>query len=63
MFLYRGGMLIDRVTTEVVVVPLSRPVRTASGMVDWAPLVLIDLVCRTAGVDTAAYSFGSVAHW
>jgi mandelate racemase len=49
-------MRIDRVTTEAVVVPLRRPVRTASGTVDRAPLVLIDLVA-SEGVIGRAYLF------
>ncbi|HEV3363200.1 MAG TPA: enolase C-terminal domain-like protein, partial [Acidimicrobiia bacterium] len=42
--------------TETVVVPLGRPVRTASGKVDRAPLVLIDLV-TTEGLVGHAYLF------
>ncbi len=49
-------MQIDRVTTEAVVVPLRRPVRTASGTVDRAPLVLIDLA-TSEGVIGRAYLF------
>src|SRR4051794_32848650 len=37
-------MRIEQVKTRAVVVPLRRPVTTASGTVDRAPLVLIDLV-------------------
>jgi len=46
----------ERVPTEAVVVPLVRPVRTASGTVDRAPLVLIDLV-TSDGVVGHAYLF------
>ncbi|MGH9008403.1 MAG: enolase C-terminal domain-like protein [Acidimicrobiia bacterium] len=49
-------MRIDRVATETVIVPLGRPVRTASGTVDRAPLVLIDLV-TTEGLVGHAYLF------
>jgi mandelate racemase len=49
-------MRIDRVSTEAVVVPLRRPVRTASGTVDRAPLVLIDLL-TSEGVAGRAYLF------
>ncbi len=49
-------MRIERVTTQAVVVPLRRPVRTASGTVDRAPLVLIDVV-TTDGVVGRSYLF------
>lgn len=42
--------------TEAVVVPLVRPVRTASGTVDRAPLVLIDVI-TSDGVVGHAYLF------
>ncbi len=54
--LYRGRMRVERVATEAVVVPLVRPVRTASGTVEAAPLVLIDLV-TTDGAVGRAYLF------
>lgn len=47
---------VEQVQTQAVVVPLRRPVRTASGTVDRAPLVLIDLV-TTDGVTGRAYLF------
>lgn len=43
-------MRIERVTTQPVIVPLRRPVRTASGTVDRAPLVLIDVVTTDQAV-------------
>ena len=49
-------MRIERVTTQPVVVPLRRPVRTASGTVDRAPLVLIDVV-TTDGAVGRSYLF------
>ena len=49
-------MRVEGVATEAVVVPLARPVRTASGTVDRAPLVLIDLVTDD-GVAGHAYVF------
>lgn len=50
---YRESMRVERVLTEAVVVPLVRPVRTASGTVDRAPLVLIDLVTSDGTVGHA----------
>jgi mandelate racemase len=48
---------IRGVTTRPVVVPMSRPIRTASGTIAQAPLLLIDL--ETAeGVTGRAYLFG-----
>jgi mandelate racemase len=47
---------IERVETRAVVVPLSRPVKTASGTVDRAPLVLIDLL-TSDGVIGRSYVF------
>lgn len=49
-------MQIERVETRAVVVPLTRPVKTASGTVDRAPLVLIDLL-TTDGVVGRSYVF------
>jgi mandelate racemase len=54
--LYRGRMRVEQVATEAVVVPLARPVRTASGTVDRAPLVLIDLITDD-GIVGRAYLF------
>jgi mandelate racemase len=45
------------VRTQRVVVPMSRPIRTASGTVAEAPLLLIDLV-TDAGVTGRSYLFG-----
>jgi mandelate racemase len=50
------GVQIERVETCAVVVPLRRPVKTASGTVDRAPLVLIDLL-TTDGVAGRSYVF------
>ena len=49
-------MQIERVETRAAVVSLRRPVKTASGMVDRAPLVLIDLL-TTDGVVGRSYVF------
>ena len=48
---------IRRVTTRPVVVPLSRPIRTASGTIAEAPLLLVDLETDD-GVTGRAYLFG-----
>ena len=48
---------IRSVTTRPVVVPLSRPIRTASGTIAEAPLLLIDLE-TDEGVTGRAYLFG-----
>lgn len=53
-------MRIERVQTQAVIVPLARPVRTASGTVDRAPLVLVDLV-TSDGVVGHAYLFSYYA--
>ncbi len=50
-------LTIDRLTARPVVAPLERPVRTASGAVLNAPLVLID-VHMDQGVTGCAYVFG-----
>ena len=50
-------LTIDRLTARPVVAPLERPVRTASGAVLNAPLVLID-VHTDQGVTGCAYVFG-----
>jgi mandelate racemase len=50
-------MRVERVETHPVVVPLRRVIRTASGTVDRAPLVLIDLV-TSDGVTGRSYLFG-----
>jgi mandelate racemase len=47
---------VERVETRPVVVPLRRPVKTASGTVAHAPLVLIDLV-TTDGIVGRSYLF------
>jgi hypothetical protein len=44
-------MRIEQGETRAVVVPLRRPVTTASGTVDRAPLVLIDLVTNDGSSD------------
>ncbi len=49
-------MLIERVQTQAVVAPLARPITTASGTVDRASLVLIDLH-TTDGVVGRSYLF------
>ena len=49
-------MRIERVGTRAVVAPLQRPITTASGTVDRAPLVLIDLH-TTDGVVGRSYLF------
>ena len=50
-------MRIRSVTTRPVVVPLSRPIVTASGTIAEAPLLLIDLETEE-GVTGRAYLFG-----
>jgi mandelate racemase len=50
------GLTIQAVRTTPVVVPLARPISTASGQVDCAPLILIDLETRE-GVTGRAYLF------
>jgi L-alanine-DL-glutamate epimerase-like enolase superfamily enzyme len=52
-----ASMRIRGVTTRPVVVPLSRPIVTASGTIAEAPLLLIDLETEE-GVTGRAYLFG-----
>ncbi|MBS7554943.1 mandelate racemase [Ancylobacter dichloromethanicus] len=47
---------ITRVTARPVIAPLMRPLRTASGVMESAPLVLVDLETET-GVVGRAYAF------
>jgi mandelate racemase len=50
------ALTIDAIRTTPVIVPLDRPITTASGKVDRAPLILIDLTTRQ-GVIGRAYLF------
>ena len=50
------GLTIQAVRTTPVIVPLTRPISTASGSVDSAPLILIDLETRE-GITGRAYLF------
>jgi mandelate racemase len=52
-----SGLTIQDITARPVVVPLSRPLRTALGEIPAAPLVLIDLKTRQ-GVVGRSYLFG-----
>jgi mandelate racemase len=54
---YGVPVRVERVQTQAVHVPLARPVRTASGTVDRAPPVLVDLV-TTEGFVGHSYVFG-----
>lgn len=49
-------LTVDAVKTMPVIVPLARPIVTASGQIDRAPLILIDLETRE-GVTGHAYLF------
>src|SRR5687768_15569726 len=51
-----SGLTIQEITARAVVVPLSRPLRTAVGEIPAAPLVLIDLKTRQ-GVVGRSYLF------
>lgn len=52
-----AGLTIRRVRARPVVAPLGRPVRTAVGAIEAAPLVLLDVESRE-GITGRAYLFG-----
>ncbi len=54
-----AGLTIQAVRTTPVIVPLPRPISTASGSVDCAPLILIDLETRE-GITGRAYLFSYI---
>ena len=53
----RPELIIESLKARAVLAPLARPIRTASGTIPAAPLVLID-VATEQGVTGRAYLFG-----
>ena len=54
-------LIIRDIVARAVVVPIARPVHTASGSIEAAPLVLIDVVTEQ-GITGSAYLFGYSNH-